>query len=342
MKHAVEHASSDLAATTKIPGFRKGKVPQKVLEARVGRDRIFSEAVESHIGGWFWNAAADASIRPVVAARAQLRAAHLGGPAVQLHRGSRSTALARGRRLERARGAGSRGGRARGARRARAGGPPRVGRRARPGRRPPREGRRRPHRRPRRPDGRGPARLRRPARRRPPRRGDRARPARNELGRDEEDHLHLSRGREEGSRSDAEGAQGARPAAARRRARPCSQRVRDARRAALRDRVEAARGDPGRARRRLSGRSRRQAGRGVEGRHLRRAGRGTSRRAARRDAPLARAPRPRRRDLPPRHGSDRRRAARNPARRGEARDRPRARPGGGRRPASRSRSRTTR
>ena len=65
VKHAVEHASSDLAASTKIPGFRKGKVPQKVLEARVGRDRIFSEAVESHIGGWFWNAAADASMRPV-------------------------------------------------------------------------------------------------------------------------------------------------------------------------------------------------------------------------------------------------------------------------------------
>jgi trigger factor len=65
MKHAVEHASTDLAATAKIPGFRKGKVPQKVLEARVGRDRIFTEAVESHIGGWFWNAAEDASIRPV-------------------------------------------------------------------------------------------------------------------------------------------------------------------------------------------------------------------------------------------------------------------------------------
>jgi len=65
VKHAVEHASSDLAASTKVPGFRKGKVPQKVLEARVGRDRIFSEAVESHIGGWFWNAAESASIRPV-------------------------------------------------------------------------------------------------------------------------------------------------------------------------------------------------------------------------------------------------------------------------------------
>jgi len=65
VKHAVEHASSDLAASTKIPGFRKGKVPQKVLEARIGRDRIFTEAVESHINGWFWNAADDASVRPV-------------------------------------------------------------------------------------------------------------------------------------------------------------------------------------------------------------------------------------------------------------------------------------
>jgi trigger factor len=65
VKHAVEHATSDLAASTKIPGFRKGKVPQKVLEARIGRDRIFSEAVESHINGWFWSAAEDASVRPV-------------------------------------------------------------------------------------------------------------------------------------------------------------------------------------------------------------------------------------------------------------------------------------
>jgi trigger factor len=65
MEHAVEHASADLAASTKIPGFRKGKVPQKVLETRVGRDRIFSEAVESHISGWFWSAADDANVRPV-------------------------------------------------------------------------------------------------------------------------------------------------------------------------------------------------------------------------------------------------------------------------------------
>jgi len=67
LQHAVEHATSDLASSVKIPGFRKGKVPQQVLEARIGRERIFSEAVESHIGGWFMNAAADTRIRPVAA-----------------------------------------------------------------------------------------------------------------------------------------------------------------------------------------------------------------------------------------------------------------------------------
>jgi trigger factor len=67
LQHAVEHAASDLAQSVKVPGFRKGKVPSRVLEARVGRERIFTEAVESHIGGWFLNAAADSRIRPVTA-----------------------------------------------------------------------------------------------------------------------------------------------------------------------------------------------------------------------------------------------------------------------------------
>jgi trigger factor len=63
--HAVEHAASDLAASVKIPGFRKGKVPRQVLVQKVGRQRLMTEAVESHIGGWFWNAAAQTRLRPV-------------------------------------------------------------------------------------------------------------------------------------------------------------------------------------------------------------------------------------------------------------------------------------
>ncbi len=63
--HAVEHAASDLASSVKIPGFRKGKVPMPVLRSHIGKDRLFSEAIESHISGWFWNAAARERIRPV-------------------------------------------------------------------------------------------------------------------------------------------------------------------------------------------------------------------------------------------------------------------------------------
>ena len=63
--HAVEHAATDLASSVKIPGFRKGKVPRQVLLQRVGRDRLMAEAIDSHITGWFWNAAARSRLRPV-------------------------------------------------------------------------------------------------------------------------------------------------------------------------------------------------------------------------------------------------------------------------------------
>jgi trigger factor len=63
--HAVEHAVSDLAETVKLPGFRKGKIPMPVLVSRLGKERIYREAVDSHIRGWFWNAAARNRVRPV-------------------------------------------------------------------------------------------------------------------------------------------------------------------------------------------------------------------------------------------------------------------------------------
>ena len=65
LQHAVEHAASDLAGSVKIPGFRQGRVPMPVLLARVGKERLYSEAVDSHIGGWFMSAAARSRVRPV-------------------------------------------------------------------------------------------------------------------------------------------------------------------------------------------------------------------------------------------------------------------------------------
>jgi trigger factor len=64
VQHAVEHAATDLAQSLKIPGFRKGKVPMPVLVSRVGKERLYAEAVESHISGWYRTAVAGSRIRP--------------------------------------------------------------------------------------------------------------------------------------------------------------------------------------------------------------------------------------------------------------------------------------
>ncbi len=65
VRHAVDHAMSDLSESVKIPGFRTGKIPKPVLVSRLGKERIYAEAVDSHIGGWFWSAASRSRVRPV-------------------------------------------------------------------------------------------------------------------------------------------------------------------------------------------------------------------------------------------------------------------------------------
>jgi trigger factor len=65
VRHAFEHAASDLADSVRVPGFRKGKAPLKVVMARVGREAIWQEALRSHLDGWFWNAAETSGIQPV-------------------------------------------------------------------------------------------------------------------------------------------------------------------------------------------------------------------------------------------------------------------------------------
>ncbi len=65
IKHAVEHAGADLAERTKVPGFRAGKVPLPILVRKLGKERIYTEAVDTHIGGWLRAAVASKRLRPV-------------------------------------------------------------------------------------------------------------------------------------------------------------------------------------------------------------------------------------------------------------------------------------
>ncbi len=70
--HAFEHAATDLAANTRIPGFRPGHAPLAVVTARIGRDAVWDEAVRGHLDGWFWNAADEAGIQAVSAPEVEL------------------------------------------------------------------------------------------------------------------------------------------------------------------------------------------------------------------------------------------------------------------------------
>jgi trigger factor len=72
VKHALEHAASDLASSVRIPGFRKGKVPVQLVMARVGREALWAEALRSHLDAWFWSAATASGIQPVAAPEVDL------------------------------------------------------------------------------------------------------------------------------------------------------------------------------------------------------------------------------------------------------------------------------
>ncbi|MDQ3859331.1 MAG: trigger factor [Actinomycetota bacterium] len=81
VRHALEHAASDLAKTARLPGFRKGKAPLPLVVARVGREALWQEAIRSHLEGWFWNAAETSGIQPVGSPELELgEAPSDGGP----------------------------------------------------------------------------------------------------------------------------------------------------------------------------------------------------------------------------------------------------------------------
>jgi trigger factor len=65
VEKSLDRTARELARSTRIPGFRKGKVPPQVFIRRVGREYVLDEAVRSSIGGWYSQALDAAGIAPV-------------------------------------------------------------------------------------------------------------------------------------------------------------------------------------------------------------------------------------------------------------------------------------
>ncbi|MDN4490986.1 trigger factor [Demequina sp. SYSU T00068] len=64
LKPSMEHAYEHVGKQVQIPGFRKGKVPAKVLEQRVGKGAIIEHAVNDGLPGWYSEAVKESGIRP--------------------------------------------------------------------------------------------------------------------------------------------------------------------------------------------------------------------------------------------------------------------------------------
>ena len=61
LKHAYEH----LGESVNVPGFRKGKVPAKILEQRIGKGAAIEHAVNDGMGEWYGAAVEEHSIKPI-------------------------------------------------------------------------------------------------------------------------------------------------------------------------------------------------------------------------------------------------------------------------------------
>src|SRR5690554_2624766 len=60
----LDHAYAHIGESVQIPGFRKGKVPPKILEQRVGKGAVIEHAVNDGLPGWYSAAVEEQGIRP--------------------------------------------------------------------------------------------------------------------------------------------------------------------------------------------------------------------------------------------------------------------------------------
>lgn len=60
----LDHAYEHIGEQVQIPGFRKGKVPPKILEQRVGKGAVIEHAVNDGVPQWYAAAVEEQGIRP--------------------------------------------------------------------------------------------------------------------------------------------------------------------------------------------------------------------------------------------------------------------------------------
>src|SRR5215204_2835955 len=65
VRQGVEAKIKELGRQVRVPGFRPGKAPRRVIENRLGRDYIYMEALQEELPGWYSQAVIETDVRPI-------------------------------------------------------------------------------------------------------------------------------------------------------------------------------------------------------------------------------------------------------------------------------------
>ena len=65
VRKGVEAKVRELGRQVRVPGFRPGKAPRRVIENRLGRDYIYMEALQEQLPGWYSQAVVETDLRPI-------------------------------------------------------------------------------------------------------------------------------------------------------------------------------------------------------------------------------------------------------------------------------------
>ncbi|WP_334171925.1 trigger factor [Sinomonas sp.] len=65
LKPNIDAAYKQVAEQIQVPGFRKGKVPSRIVDQRVGRGYVLETAINDGLNEWYQQAVAETGIRPL-------------------------------------------------------------------------------------------------------------------------------------------------------------------------------------------------------------------------------------------------------------------------------------
>jgi len=65
LKPSIDSAYKTVAEQIQVPGFRKGKVPARIIDQRVGRGYVLETAINDGLNGWYQAAVQESGIRPL-------------------------------------------------------------------------------------------------------------------------------------------------------------------------------------------------------------------------------------------------------------------------------------